>query len=412
MSDEVRTIDGPLLGRAFAAGSRATASMALVASLVVALVFAASDSGLPILLKSSLLVATLACLGLLVWTRSWMSGVAYLVVGSFAVWAYVGTFAPYVSENEFFDVIAVTLPHVALVLVGSPRRRLGDAAIWNTAGYLAGTAAGVIALLGTGEVYPFWSLVTYAYALSLVLLTLAWIGNRRDAFSIAPIRQAAHDEVAATARARVEAKAAALLHDTVLSHLAAIAHAPDGPLDPDLARQIEYDRATILGEGWLSESSTSSTLVAEWEDSVLYRAVTEVERSGLTVELSGDPLAALRLPSGRLAELSLAVKQCLVNVRVHSGQDRAEVAVHAADDSVIVMVIDTGRGFDEAAVGSDRFGISGSVRGRIDRLGGSTQIWSTPGEGTSIILDVPLEATAPLEATRPMSATPSFEERS
>jgi len=55
-----------------------------------------------------------------------------------------------------------------------------------------------------------------------------------------------------------------------------------------------------------------------------------------------------------------------------------------------VMVIDSGSGFVEQSVGGDRLGLRQSIRGRIEGVGGSVQVWTTPGVGTSVSLTVPL----------------------
>jgi len=56
---------------------------------------------------------------------------------------------------------------------------------------------------------------------------------------------------------------------------------------------------------------------------------------------------------------------------------------------VSVMVIDTGKGFSEEETGSDRLGLRQSVRRRIENVGGTVQVWSTPGKGTSVMIRVP-----------------------
>jgi signal transduction histidine kinase len=53
------------------------------------------------------------------------------------------------------------------------------------------------------------------------------------------------------------------------------------------------------------------------------------------------------------------------------------------------MVIDTGKGFSEEETGSDRLGLRQSVRRRIEAVGGTVQVWSTPGKGTSVMIRVP-----------------------
>jgi signal transduction histidine kinase len=89
--------------------------------------------------------------------------------------------------------------------------------------------------------------------------------------------------------------------------------------------------------------------------------------------------------------LGLAVAQCLVNVERHSGTSRAEVVVYGDGDDVSVMVIDDGVGFDPRATGADRLGIKNSVQARMERVGGSVQIWSSPGSGTSVVIRVAVD---------------------
>jgi hypothetical protein len=43
-----------------------------------------------------------------------------------------------------------------------------------------------------------------------------------------------------------------------------------------------------------------------------------------------------------------------------------------------------------AAVPADRLGVRGSIIERMEAVGGSAQIWSTPGGGTSVVLTVPI----------------------
>ena len=98
-----------------------------------------------------------------------------------------------------------------------------------------------------------------------------------------------------------------------------------------------------------------------------------------------------------------------MNVERHSGVERAELVVYGDGGELSVMVIDDGAGFDPAAVPADRLGIASSVRARMARVGGSAQVWSSPGSGTSVIIRVPVvtadaAATASSPAGAPSSA--------
>ena len=113
------------------------------------------------------------------------------------------------------------------------------------------------------------------------------------------------------------------------------------------------------------------------------------EAGGLRVVLDGDPSAIGRLPHPVGDAVRNALEQCLVNVTRHASVTEAWVSIVASDDEVSITVADEGVGFDPDAVPSDRLGLSESVRGRIERLGGRVRLWSTPGAGTSVHLTVP-----------------------
>jgi signal transduction histidine kinase len=54
-----------------------------------------------------------------------------------------------------------------------------------------------------------------------------------------------------------------------------------------------------------------------------------------------------------------------------------------------MFVRDRGAGFDSEAIAGDRKGIAESIRGRMQRHGGTAVIRSVPGEGTEVELSVP-----------------------
>jgi signal transduction histidine kinase len=83
------------------------------------------------------------------------------------------------------------------------------------------------------------------------------------------------------------------------------------------------------------------------------------------------------------------VRQCLVNVLRHSGSAVAEIAISASESSVSVLVVDSGRGFTTSTATADRLGLRNSVHDRIERVGGSVTIWSSPDIGTTVMMLVP-----------------------
>ncbi len=111
------------------------------------------------------------------------------------------------------------------------------------------------------------------------------------------------------------------------------------------------------------------------------------------VSLSLPPTAVL-LPRWVAAELDAAVGNALDNVRAHAGAGaQAFVLLEDLGDSVVVSVRDDGVGIPagrlEEATREGRLGISKSIVGRLDSLGGRATLHSAPGEGVEWELCVP-----------------------
>jgi signal transduction histidine kinase len=158
-----------------------------------------------------------------------------------------------------------------------------------------------------------------------------------------------------------------------------------------------------------SAPAPGTRLAGDWTTTELGRAVDRARQGGLEVGVTGDLGAVVRLTPAVCRALGLAVAQCLTNVAVHSGTDRAEVVIYGDGVDLTVMIIDDGIGFDAAATRPDRLGIKNSVEARMTRVGGSAQIWSSPGSGTSVMLRVPVADTLPSPSSTvpvPVTAAP------
>jgi len=91
--------------------------------------------------------------------------------------------------------------------------------------------------------------------------------------------------------------------------------------------------------------------------------------------------------------LVAAVREAVINAARHADVERVDVFVEADDAELTGFVRDTGCGFDPAAIADDRRGISESIVGRIQRLGGRAALASRPGAGTEVELRVPRRRT-------------------
>ena len=103
-----------------------------------------------------------------------------------------------------------------------------------------------------------------------------------------------------------------------------------------------------------------------------------------------------------MRELATALAAILAEARAQVAAGRepnvAEFEVVFSGDAVTVMVTDRGRGFDQDAVPADRLGLRASVVDRVEAVGGHVQIWTTPGEGTSVVITAPARPIEPSES--------------
>ncbi len=93
--------------------------------------------------------------------------------------------------------------------------------------------------------------------------------------------------------------------------------------------------------------------------------------------------------------LFTAVRELLVNVVKHAQAARAVVTIQRHDERVVIMVEDSGVGFDSSRMDfqagrSGGFGLF-SIRERLHHLGGDVMVESTMGSGTRVVLTVPVK---------------------
>ena len=387
--------------RAFA---RASHVIALVCLVGAALLVASLQQSRPGAILWPALVA-LTPMFVVLWLvekyRGWFFSATYVIVGAASLYWFVLAGTSQFLGEATTDSFAFTLPKVALVFVGGSGLGVWRMIGWASVGFVAGELATVVAALQTGaHIVPDMTALG-VYAISVSLLTMLGISRNRLKRAQPSLQRAARDEHLSDIRHRIEVRAAAMLHDTILNHLAVVASAPDGELRDDLRARIDRDLQILVGEEWLVDADNSESAEGRtgWYASRLFRALDEARELGLDVVLSGDRTAITRLDPQRQIAVALAVKQCLVNVLKHAGTNLAEVVVYGAGDEVSVMIIDGGRGFSVPDTSLDRLGLRQSVRKRIESVGGTVQVWSTPGTGTSILIRLPALGAASREQT-------------
>ncbi len=119
-------------------------------------------------------------------------------------------------------------------------------------------------------------------------------------------------------------------------------------------------------------------------------------RSGVAAEVRVGGLEAQRLPSDVETTVYRAAQEAMTNVLKHAGASRVVITLNRLIGYVSVIIEDDGKGFDgEAAMDSPSahagLGLLG-MRERVESVGGTLEIESGPGMGTSLLIRIPIEA--------------------
>jgi PAS domain S-box-containing protein len=85
------------------------------------------------------------------------------------------------------------------------------------------------------------------------------------------------------------------------------------------------------------------------------------------------------------------VQEGLTNARRHSRSDRVKVEIIQQQQGLRLEIRDWGVGFEMGQAGKEAFGLQG-IRERVKAVGGRTVIQSAPGQGTSILVELPMAA--------------------
>lgn len=118
------------------------------------------------------------------------------------------------------------------------------------------------------------------------------------------------------------------------------------------------------------------------------------QRSGIAVELHAAAQPERLSPDVETAVYRI-VQEALTNVAKHSRATRASVVVERRNGQVVAIIEDNGRGFDTRVESEQRapagLGLLG-IQERASLLGGTAQVESTIGSGTTVFVRVPVIA--------------------
>jgi signal transduction histidine kinase len=246
---------------------------------------------------------------------------------------------------------------------------------------------------------PWWSprhtlvvMIVVALIGSAAALWVRMIANRN-----AMIRERYHVVLAERGRLARE------LHDTFEQGLAGIrlqlgAVAKTLDSSPETARRAlevasemlryslnEARRSVLDLRAHALETTDLATAISD-----LARQMTD--RTGLTasVRVVGSPRTLDAAHEHHLFRISL---EALTNTIKHADATRIEIELRFNDDATVLSVVDNGRGFRAGEISSRHFGLKG-IRERVDKLGGTLVLESSPGSGARLSVTVPLTQVA------------------
>lgn len=323
---------------------------------------------------------------LLIWRPTVLVAAVFVLGGavfSAALPALLITAAPEVVETGpyLFNRIAT-----AICLVGAIGGRALSGVLWTAVSFAAAQTSVLVGLaIVDAPVRSGSGPLIVAVIGTAAYVTLA-IAQRRTERRLAGLEHSAIEQSEVERRRSLELRAAAVVHDTILADLTLIARSP-GPVDARTA-EVLTEHLDVLNRTTVADGDPGSPPPSSALGTALLELAREYQWSGVRVDVSGIELLPETMASAARHALLGAARAALDNVVAHAGTDRAELVAGARDDTVSVLVVDDGHGFDAAEVGGDRLGLRTSVAQRIEQVGGSVRVWSGP-DGTTVMLTVP-----------------------
>src|SRR5262245_24593771 len=198
------------------------------------------------------------------------------------------------------------------------------------------------------------------------------------------------------AEAGERARIARELHDAISQDLFSLRLLAGGlrkalPADSPLAPQVHTMQQTTAQTMHEMQALLLELRPVALQDAGLIPALQELcrayqERVGVTIDADLEPIALT--PEAEHAVLRI-VQEALANAVKHAQPTRIRLRLGHHDGQVAVTVVDDGAGFDPS-LAQQRHGMGlGLMRERVAELGGTLQLDSTPGQGTSVQILLP-----------------------
>jgi signal transduction histidine kinase len=333
-------------------------------------------------------------------------GLGWLLLAVMAVWTVVMLLRSLPPDTFIVgDLILAVVMIMGTRLVDYPDRILEGAstlpsmwaaapvlgwAVWK--GRRAGLVAAVVISLADLTEIMWRPTLQTLYNIVLLLLTGTIIGYAVEVFRAG--RRELARAVSLEAAARERERLASGIHDSVLQVLAFVQRRA-AELGGEAAQLGQLAGEQEIKLRALVSSGSSSDRGEEPGEGMRDLLAELNSVAGAKVTVTG-PAGPVPLSAETVTATMGAVTAALDNVDKHAGPAaRIWLLIEDRGDTVIVSIRDDGVGIPpgrlERAVEEGRLGISASIRGRIEAVGGTVDVMSAPGEGTEVELRMPRE---------------------
>ncbi len=194
------------------------------------------------------------------------------------------------------------------------------------------------------------------------------------------------------------------LHDSVTQTLFTMTLTTEAArllFDQDPARAVpQLDKLQVLARSALAEMSElisalqPATITQQGLIPALaYHVAVLKQQRGLNVTL--DTIGEPHLPPEQTERLFRVIQEALTNVVKHARTDQASVAMRFEEHQATVQIEDKGKGFilGDTHAEAGHIGLS-TMRERVEMMGGTLTIDSSPGRGTRVAVEIPRFATS------------------
>jgi signal transduction histidine kinase len=373
------------------------------------LLWLVSDSGLRTIAEARptsppmLLLAISALAWVAVWPSlfgRWRSGqrtrILHVIIVASLFVAGLGLIADPLAVNSDGWYVGASVVNLAAGLAGLfLSRRLG---VWVVIAIVVGETIVVAIVHARG--FDDWPIsVDLVYPLYALALGLASVASRYALVTSARAEDVSSADLEREQRARFSAEQAdasvsvaeTRLHESVLNTLTAIVR---GGLGNDRRITSRMQERAAEAAGVLQRLSLGADVSGEWTGDLrvdMRSAIDDLRQVGVRVELVGVLAPDVDPADPTYRAIGWAVREALLNVARHAAAQSVRIAGDLVNSggqmTWRVHVSDDGRGFDDTRLG---FGTQSVVLEGMERAGGRARIASNPGQGTDVLVEVPL----------------------